>query len=76
MTGHTITVRLAKSTLAKWQNYIGRGYAMRVSYDAVVTSGATTQVDNEFYMSTLPDKKKVCVQRSHLADLQEGRCFW
>ena len=31
---------------------------MRVSYDAVVTSDATTQVDNEFYMSTLPDKKK------------------
>lgn len=58
MTGHTITVRLTKNTLTKWQNYIGRGYAMRVSYDAVVTSDATTQVDNEFYMSTLPDKKK------------------
>ena len=58
MTGHKITVQFTKNTLAKWQNYIGRGYAMRVSYDAVVTSDATTQVDNEFYMSTLPDKKK------------------
>lgn len=58
MTGHTITVRFTKNTLAKWQNYIGSGYAMRVSYDAVVTSDATTQVDNEFYMNTLPDKKK------------------
>lgn len=58
MTGHTITVQLTKNTLTKWQNYIGSGYAMRVSYDAIVTSDATTQVDNEFYMSTLPDKKK------------------
>lgn len=58
MTGHKITVQFTKNTLAKWQNYIGRGYAMRVSYDAVVTSDATTQVDNEFYMSTLTDKKK------------------
>lgn len=58
MTGHTITVQFTKDTLTKWQNYIGSGYAMRVSYDAIVTSDATTQVDNEFYMSTLPDKKK------------------
>lgn len=58
MTGHTITVRFSKETLAKWQNYIGSGYAMHVSYNAVVTSDAAGQVDNEFYMSTLPAKKK------------------
>lgn len=56
--GHTITVRFTKDTLAKWQNYIGSGYSMQVSYDAVVTADAGSQVDNEFYMSTLPDKKK------------------
>lgn len=57
MTGHTITVRFTKDTLAKWQNYIGSGYSMQVSYDALVTDDAGSQVDNEFYMSTLPDKK-------------------
>lgn len=57
MAGHTITVRFTKDTLAKWQNYIGSGYSMQVSYDAVVTADADSQVDNEFYMSTLPDKK-------------------
>lgn len=57
MNGHTITVRFSKEKLAKWQNYIGNGYAMRVSYNAVVTPDAAGQVDNEFYMSTLPDKK-------------------
>lgn len=57
MAGNTITVRFSKETLAKWQNYIGSGYSMRVSYDAVVTADAAGQVDNEFYMSTLPDKK-------------------
>ncbi|MCI2174469.1 MAG: prealbumin-like fold domain-containing protein [Bifidobacterium thermacidophilum] len=31
---------------------------MHVSYNAVVTSDAAGQVDNEFYMSTLPAKKK------------------
>lgn len=58
MTGHTITVRFTKDSLAKWQNYIGSGHSMQVSYDAVVTADAGSQVDNEFYMSTLPDKKK------------------
>lgn len=58
MTGHTIAVRFTKSTLAKLQNHIGSGYAMHVSYNAVVTSDAAGQVDNEFYMSTLPAKKK------------------
>lgn len=58
MKGHTITVRFTKNTLAKWQNYIGSGYSMQVSYDAVVTADADKQVDNEFYMSTLPGKKK------------------
>lgn len=57
MTGHTITVQFTKDTLAKWQKYIGSGYSMQVSYDAVVTADADSQVDNEFYMSTLPDKK-------------------
>lgn len=57
MAGHTITVRFTKDTLAKWQNYIGSGYSMQVSYDALVTADADSQVDNEFYMSTLPDKK-------------------
>lgn len=58
MTGHTITVRFTKDSLAKWQNYIGSGYSMQVSYDALVTADADSQVDNEFYMTTLPDKKK------------------
>ena len=31
---------------------------MHVSYNAVVTSDAAGQVDNEFYMSTLPAKRK------------------
>ena len=58
MAGQPITVQFSKEKLAKWQNYIGNGYAMQVSYNAVVTSDAAGQVDNEFYMSTLPAKKK------------------